>query len=134
MRNLSCVVLLSLLAFACGDDALKENKEVYSAYNSEEEQIQKGKVLFTTNCKVCHSLNPETPTGMAPVLQNLNEHWPDKELLARHIKNAPDMLQSNEHTRAMYKEWKDKALMPPFMGLSEQEIQHIIAYLFKATK
>lgn len=129
MRAVFIAVLVTTILFSCGEDAPQEKQEVYAGYNSEAEQIQKGKVLFAANCKVCHSFDPETPTGMAPVLQNINANWPEDEPLLKYIKNAPEMMQSTEHTRKLYQEWKDKAQMPPFIGLSEAEVGNIILYI-----
>lgn len=131
MRYFFITILATTILFSCGDNSPSENQEVFSEYNNEAEIVQKGKVLFAANCKVCHSFDPATPTSLAPVLQNINMYWPDDDLLVKYIKNAPANMQATEHSRLLYKDWKDKVQMPPFMGLSETEVQNIVLYLRK---
>ncbi len=114
---------------ACGNDETTTEADLYADNGSNDQRFQKGKVLFSTNCRICHAQDKYEATGMAPVLENINENWPDKTLLAKYIANAPAMMSETPHTRALYKEWKGKAQMPAFAGLSKDDIDCIIAYI-----
>jgi cytochrome c2 len=120
--------------FSCGNDEAVKQEEVYADNFSSEDCLQKGKVLFATNCKICHSIEPKTPTNMGPVLVNIKKNWSDKEKLQAYIKNAPAEMQKTERSREIYTEWKDKAQMPAFAGLSSDEIDCIINFLYKETQ
>jgi len=123
------LISLSLLIFACGEENTRE-EEIFSDTFTEEDAIQKGNVLFNTNCKVCHSLDPKAPTSLAPVIDSIQYHWPNRSVLAKFIKNAPAQMQENERSRKLYQEWKNKAQMPAFIGLSPEEIGCIIEFLY----
>ena len=131
-----CSLFFSVLFLsACGNDS---NEHVKGEAAKKEPanlaaSIQAGKALFSANCKVCHSLDKNTPSGMAPVLENVKLNWPDQHVLGRYIKNAPEMMQENERSRKVYQEWKGKAQMPPFTGLNNREIEDITLYLYKNT-
>ncbi len=127
-------LLLVLFFYSCGSENSSNEEEIFTDNESTEEMIQKGNVLFKTNCRVCHSLDKNEPTTLAPVLDSIQHHWPDKTVLARYIKNAPNMMQENKRSRKIYQEWKDKAQMPAFAGLSPEEINCIINYLYNKTQ
>ncbi len=131
MRLILFIFLASTM-IACVDSPKNNSAETLDLTKSDEEQIQQGRVLFSANCKLCHSLDVSQPTGLAPVLDSVSHHWQDDDL-AKYIKNAPAMMQSTEHSRKVYRDWKDKPQMPPFAGLSEAEIKNIIAYLKSET-
>lgn len=131
MRRLNLFVICSIILLAsCGDHPQNESNSSNAENANQSESIAAGQQLFQANCSVCHSLDPKTPSGMAPVLENIAKHWPEKDVLAKYIKNAPAMMQANKRSREIFREWKDKAQMPPFSGLSATEIDNIILYLY----
>jgi cytochrome c2 len=116
--------------FSCATDSSEQENETFSNSVNNKEIIQKGNVLFATNCKVCHAFDKNQASGLAPVLENIKQNWPDKSLLTKYIKNAPALMQENKRTRKLYQEWKNKASMPVFPGLSDEEVNCIIEYLY----
>ncbi len=134
MKRIYLSFFLMLFLYACSDQTTNDKAHgLKTDHLTQEQSIQHGQQLFSSNCKVCHSLNPEVPTGMAPVLQNIKIHWPDKNVLNRYIKNAPSAMQESERSRKIYQKWKGKAQMPPFVGLTEKDINHIILFLYTHT-
>jgi mono/diheme cytochrome c family protein len=130
MRRYALLILVVFVSiFSCENEADIPSEDLYADLESKESQIQKGKVLFSTQCRLCHALDPSEATGMAPVLDSVDAHWPDKKLLAQFISNAPKMMASTEHTRNLYEIWKDKPQMTSFEGLTRDEIDCIIAYI-----
>lgn len=118
------------MIFSCSEDK-PSSKEVYNSDLSTEEIFNKGAALFKTNCQFCHSLDQNKPSIMAPVLEKIEKNWPDEEVLARYILNAPEQMQKSERARAIYKDWKNKTQMPAFTALSRAEVDCIIKYLYK---
>jgi mono/diheme cytochrome c family protein len=128
MRTIFILICFCSL-LSCGNNENTTDVDLYSDGDSQEQRLQKGKVLFSTNCRICHAQDKHEATGMAPVLENINENWPDKSILAKYIANAPAMMSETAHTRELYQEWKGKAQMPAFAGLSKDDIDCIIAYI-----
>lgn len=130
MRYWACIFIITTL-FSCGNDSSNSaSGGENTSFVSSPEIIQKGKKLFNSNCKVCHSINVDLPSGMAPVLLDITTKWPDKQLLASYIKNAPAEMKKTSRGQEIYKKWKNKAQMPPFEGLNQPEINSIIAFLY----
>ena len=109
------IFILGLVIFlaACGIESGNMGEEVFNDNVTKEEIIQKGKVLFNTNCKLCHSLDKNTPTSLAPVLDSIKYHWPDKKILAKYIKNAPNMMQEMSAHGNCIKNGKTSRKCPP---------------------
>jgi mono/diheme cytochrome c family protein len=131
------IYILSIACFfiSCGENSSKpEEKNANTVSNAAPQQMAKaGEVLFAQNCKMCHGINSMEASDMAPVLDSVKTHWPDKAILASYIKNAKEMLNSNEYTTQLYEKWKSKPQMPPYLGMTDLEIQQIVEYLHTAS-
>lgn len=132
MRILTSLIIV-LLFSACGESE-PQPKTNYNANLSPKEIQLQGEALFKSNCQVCHSCDKNAPSGMAPVLENIKENWPNKSELIAYIKNAPEEMQKTERAREIYRDWKNKAQMPAFTALSMEEIDCIINFLYKKTE
>jgi len=131
MKKIIVLFFVGSVFFSCESDNETSHEEVFADKFESEDCLQKGEVLFSTNCKICHSLNAQSPTSMGPVLINIQKNWSDKKKLRAFISNASDQMQETERSRKIYSEWKDKAQMPEFAGLSNGEIECIIKFLYK---
>ncbi|NJB70967.1 cytochrome c551/c552 [Saonia flava] len=90
----------------------------------------KGKQLFNQNCAACHSLDRKM-TG--PALRNVEtrlseDEGLDREWLNAWIKNSPGVIKSGDaYANKVYNEY-NQAAMTPFPTLSNEDIDHILAY------
>lgn len=90
----------------------------------------KGKQLFNQNCAACHSLDRKM-TG--PALANVEARLAEEEGLSREwihawIKNSAGMIKSGDpYAAKIYAEY-NQAAMTAFPTLSNEDINHILAY------
>lgn len=85
-----------------------------------------GKALFVANCASCH--NPYKD-GTGPALHGITERVPDKALLHSWIRNNAAVLQSgNKYFNDLFNS-RGKAAMNLFTGLSDADIENIIAFV-----
>jgi mono/diheme cytochrome c family protein len=124
------LIAATIIVNSCGNnDANKAQVTTATEHLSEEQLVKNGEHLFKQNCKMCHGINASEDNGMAPILDSVKTHWPDKNNLAKYIKNAKENLNTNDYTTALYEKWKAKPQMPPYLGLNEQEVQELVTYL-----
>ncbi len=88
-----------------------------------------GKGLFKNNCASCHNKNmKDDMTG--PALGGFEERWADypREDLYSWIRNSQAMVNAG-HPRAveLWNEWKPNVMNN--VGLSNEEIEHVFAYI-----
>jgi mono/diheme cytochrome c family protein len=85
-----------------------------------------GKSLFANNCATCH--NP-IKDGVGPALQGVTSRVPDRKLLHAWIHNNQAVLASgNAYFNKLYLE-RNKTAMNLFLGLTDPEIDDILAYV-----
>mgnify|MGYP000999211193 FL=1 len=83
-----------------------------------------GESLFKSNCAACHKLDKR---GVGPALRNVDEKY-DREWLYKWIKNSQGLIKSGDSKAvAIFKEYNN-SVMTSFPGLSNQDIDNIIAY------
>lgn len=83
-----------------------------------------GKSLFNANCASCHKLDRKL---IGPALGGVTNRR-DQDWLHNWIKNNQELRESGDATaNALFKEYNGTA-MPTFPGLSEQDINDILAY------
>lgn len=87
----------------------------------------KGKELFNSNCAACHKLDGAS-TG--PALRGVVErHDGDVEWLHKWIKSSSSLIKSGDARAVkLFNEW-NKVVMNDFPGLSDQNIDDILAYV-----
>lgn len=120
MKNLIFLFLITLLTqFSCS-----QKNEFGSEISSDSEQIQAGKILFENNCSTCHSFQQN---GIGPNLSGVT-HNVETVWVKNFIKDPSKIIASGD-PRALSLVEKYKAHMPPFAGLSEEELDALLAYL-----
>ncbi|MDR0229770.1 MAG: c-type cytochrome [Flavobacteriaceae bacterium] len=84
----------------------------------------KGKELFNSNCAACHKLDANS-TG--PALRGVIERH-DAAWLHKWIKSSSSLIKSGDAAAVkVFNEW-NKVVMNDFPGLSDEDIDNIIAY------
>ena len=87
---------------------------------------QDGKALFSANCASCHAVNKKL-TG--PALAGVEDRWPEKKNLYAWIKNSAAFLKTGDaYANNLYNEY-NKVAMNNFPGLSDADIDAILAYI-----
>ena len=98
----------------------------FSAALGNQLNAQDGKALFSANCASCHAVNKKL-TG--PALAGVEDRWPDKKNLYAWIKNSAAFLKTGDaYANNLYNEY-NKVAMNSFPGLSEADIDAILAYI-----
>jgi len=83
-----------------------------------------GKALFNSNCAACHKLDKK---GVGPALRGVVERH-DREWFYKWISNSQELIASGDaEAVALSKEWNG-AVMQSFPGLSNTDIDNILAY------
>jgi nitrite reductase (NO-forming) len=82
-----------------------------------------GKLAFESKCLACHSIGQGKKLGpdLAGVTRHRNDDW-----LAKWLKSPEKMLASDEHAKAMLKEFNNIPM--PNQNLSDPEIRQYIKY------
>ncbi len=95
-----------------------------------DEPYVKGKVLFKSNCAICHNRNmKDHMTG--PALGGVTARWSDypQEDLHRWIRNAPAMVdEGHPYGKKLWKEW-NQTTMPAFLNLTDEEIGDLLYFI-----
>lgn len=90
------------------------------------QDVAKGKELFNSNCAACHKLDGMS-TG--PALRGVvDRHDGNVEWLHKWIKSSSSLIKSGDATAVkLFNEW-NKVVMNDFPGLSDEDIDNILAY------
>ncbi|RDK88176.1 c-type cytochrome [Marinirhabdus gelatinilytica] len=83
-----------------------------------------GKTLFNANCAACHKLYKKA-TG--PALFEVSKKY-DREWLYSWIKNSQALIAAGDQQAIAIFEEYNKSVMTPFPGLSNTDIDNILAY------
>ena len=88
-----------------------------------------GKELFLANCASCHSVDMKKDlTG--PALGDCLDNWNrDTSRLYPFIRNSQKAIADGDsYADSLYQEWG--SVMTPFPGLSQQDLDDIIAFIY----
>jgi len=88
-----------------------------------------GKTLFQNNCASCHNKNMKSDlTG--PALGGVEERWAayPRTDLYQWIRNSQSMVNSHPRGKQLWADW-GPTIMNSFNGLSDQDIENILAYI-----
>ncbi len=124
---LSVVFVTSYCMVSCSNNESSKNAESGIAIAD----AAKGKVMFNEVCSSCHGLSASDNKNSAPVLNSIASKWPDTMALKAYVHNAPAQMQSSDYTKALYEQWKTNIQMPPYIGMSQQEVADVVAYLYE---
>lgn len=88
------------------------------------QDAQAGEQLFNSNCAACHKLDGKL---IGPELRWVGEKF-EREWLYKWIRNSMEMVNSGDpQAVALFEEW-DNLIMTPFPGLTDEDIDNILAY------
>lgn len=115
-QNLSSKLSLLLLAFLL---AFSTN-----TLAQEEGDVKAGEALYKSNCAACHKLDKK---GVGPALRNVAEKY-EREWLYKWISNSQGLIKSGDSKAvALFAEYNN-SVMTSFPGLSNTDIDNILAY------
>ena len=86
-------------------------------------EAARGKLAFESKCLACHSIGQGKKLG--PDLAGVTKHR-DDAWLARWLKSPEEMLKTDEHAKAMLKEFNNIPM--PNQGLTDAEIKEYLKY------
>jgi mono/diheme cytochrome c family protein len=123
---LSVITLASMLTFSTtvfGQDAPAEAAAVAAPNGGD---AAAGEKLFKANCAACHKLYKKA-TG--PALYGVGDKY-EEEWLYKWIKNSAEFIASGDARAIAIWEEYNKSAMNAFPGLSNTDIDNIIAYTY----
>lgn len=114
------IALSSAVFYACGS-----NSEVPGSGESATRTDPAR--LFASKCSMCHDFKQDR---IGPSLSGVYERWQkDDSRLQRFIKNSSKMIaEGDPYAVALYEKW-NKANMPAFESLSDEEIKALCDYM-----
>lgn len=86
-----------------------------------------GEALFKANCAACHQLDKK---GVGPALRGVGGEF-DRQWLYDWIRNSQAMVKAGDPQAVQIFEEYNGLIMTPFPGLSDQDIDNILAYTDK---
>ena len=134
----SFLALMVFMALIAPMQALAEQDESIQAQEEEvaqedagnAEAIAAGEALFKSNCAACHRLDSK---GVGPALRGTGQKF-EREWLYKWIRNSQELIRSGDAlANQLFEEW-NKAVMTPFPGLSDEDIDNILAYVDQPKK
>lgn len=121
--HFSFLALLFFMTLASPMQAQDESADAQTEDNSA--SIAAGEKLFKSNCAACHKLDSK---GIGPALRGVGDMF-EREWLYKWIRNSQDLIRSGDsQANKIFEEW-NKAVMTPFPGLSDEDIDDILSYL-----
>jgi mono/diheme cytochrome c family protein len=115
-HNLSSNLSLLLLAFV-----LVFSTSILAQENGD---VKAGEALYKSNCAACHKLDKK---GVGPALRNVAEKY-ERDWLYKWIKNSQGLIKSGDSKAvALFAEYNN-SVMTSFPGLSNNDIDNILAY------
>ena len=112
-RRIAKITFVFFLVFTC-----LLNTKIYAQPN--------GQALFSANCASCHAVHKDL-TG--PALAGVEDRWTDKKKLHAWIRNNQAFLKTGDkYANDLYLKY-GKVQMNIFTGLSDGEIDAILAYI-----
>ena len=110
--NLSLLLLTLMLAFST------------STYAQESGDVVAGESLFKANCAACHKLDKK---GVGPALRGVADKY-DTDWLYKWIKDSQGLIKSGDSKATTIFADNNNSVMTSFPGLSDGDIDNILAY------
>ena len=126
MHSKHPLITAAALAFAivvssCHTGAPNSN----NVYAADSATISTGAAAFNQNCSGCHNFRQD---GIGPQLSGVTDSIP-KEWLIHFIKNAQKVIASGDQkANQLFTAYK-KAVMPPFDGLTDEQLNAVVAFI-----
>lgn len=86
--------------------------------------VAAGESLFKANCAACHKMDKK---AVGPALRGVADKF-DRDWLYSWIRNSSALIASGDATAVRLFEENNKAVMTAFPGLSDEDIDNILAY------
>lgn len=113
-----------MLAFLLTFSATIYAQDEVEASSNSGGDIAAGEALFKSNCAACHKLDKK---AVGPALRGVGELF-DRQWLYKWIQNSQALVQAGDPTAVRLFEENNRLIMTPFPGLSETDIDNILAY------
>ncbi|WP_018618795.1 c-type cytochrome [Spirosoma luteum] len=134
--KLSSVVFLSLMLLVFSNHVKAQDSTAGGAPAAAAPagggDAEKGKTLFTNNCAQCHAVTGEKVVG--PGLKGIEERAPSRDWLHKWIRNSSAVIASGDAYANQVFNANGKVQMPSFPGLSDADIDGMLAYIDQASK
>ena len=126
-RLISVLAVGVCLLAACGDDAEKNKAGFPEVAQQPQTPASKGERLFKQNCTTCHNMKFDaTGPALAGVLGRWNN---DTSRIKAYIRNPSKMIEAGDPEAVRAYEKYKPTVMTPFPGLTDEELDQLIAYL-----
>ncbi|MGB3342966.1 MAG: cytochrome c3 family protein [Aequorivita sp.] len=86
--------------------------------------VAAGESLFKANCAACHKMDQKS---VGPALRGVADLF-DRDWLYKWIRNSQALIAAGDPTAVKLFEANNRAVMTPFPGLSDTDIDNILAY------
>lgn len=124
--KLPYLLLAFLLIFSttiyAQDDAEEADQAVAEVDSGAD--IAAGEALFKSNCAACHQLDKK---AVGPALRGVGGEF-DRDWMYKWIRNSQALVQAGDPTAVRLFEENNRLIMTPFPGLSDEDIDNILAY------
>lgn len=132
MKQVSFINLRSKLPFLLLALMLTFSAAVYAQDEAAEESVEDtsgadiaaGEALFKANCAACHRLDRKS---VGPELRGVGQKF-DRDWLYKWIQNSQALVRAGDPLAVRLFEEHNRMIMTPFPGLSEADIDNILAY------
>lgn len=109
------------------DDPAKEEAAADAPADAAGGDVAAGESLFKANCAACHKMDKK---AVGPPLRGITDKL-DRDWLHDWIKDSQGLIASGDADAKKISEEYNNMIMPPFPGLSEEDIDNILAYTSK---
>ena len=93
-------------------------------YAQDSGDVVAGESLFKANCAACHKLDKK---GIGPALRGVAEKY-DRDWLYKWVSNSQGLIKSGDSKAAELFAENNNSVMTSFPGLSNEDIDNILAY------
>lgn len=122
--KLPLLLLALMLTFSTTIYAQDEADDAPEVAEASSGDVTAGESLFKANCAACHQLDKK---GVGPALRGVGGMF-DREWLYKWIQNSQALVKAGDPTAVKLFEENNRMIMTPFPGLSETDMDNILAY------
>ena len=118
------ILTFSTTIYSQDDPAAEAAAPAVEAPASAGGDVAAGESLFKANCAACHKMDQK---AVGPALRGVADKF-DRDWLYKWINNSQALIASGDAIAVKLFEENNKMIMTPFPGLSEEDIDNILAY------